>query len=113
MTTQKMYQRKITKEELRQFCQQTFVHPFLAEKQFLYIIYGKLIVSEAISLQGAEKVKKFHSHRLAMKLSDMINGIGSYDLLRYNFTHYADLEEACSYFSSTREGKDGHESRSW
>lgn len=48
-----------------------------------------------------------------MKLSDMINGIGSYDLLRYNFTHYADLEEACSYFSSTREGKDGHESRSW
>ncbi|RDE35638.1 MBL fold metallo-hydrolase [Parageobacillus thermoglucosidasius] len=98
LTVQKMYQRKITKEELRQFCQQTFVHPFLAEKQFLYIIYGKLIVGEAISLQEAEKVKQFRGHWLAMKLAVMMNGLDSYDLLRHHFTHYADLEEAVRIF---------------
>lgn len=98
LTVQKMYQRKITKDELVRFYQKTFTHPFLSEKQFLYVIYGKIILGETIFQQEIANVEKFHEHWLAVKLAVMINGIESYDLLRKTFIYHADLEEAVRIF---------------
>ncbi|OKO93063.1 Metallo-beta-lactamase family protein, RNA-specific [Geobacillus proteiniphilus] len=98
LIVQKMHQRKITKEEWQQFCQRTFVDPFLAEKQFLYMVYGKLAIGEEISSQEIEKVKQFHTHWLAAKIVVMVDGLKGYDFLHHHFIHYADVGESVRIF---------------